>query len=82
MNTCCDNLKWEFIQDAHHARGCEFTYGKCVSCGSPLIHLYHVATNDAGYYEAVSEKFISEMLKYQGAELKQFMKQWYDELYD
>lgn len=82
MKTCCKNLKWEFIQDANHARGCEFTYGKCLSCGSPLIHLFHTATIDAGHYQVVSDQFIFEMLKHEGDELKQYMKQWYDDLND
>lgn len=80
MKTCCDDLKWEFIQDAHHARGCEFTYGKCAHCGSHLIHMFHTAAVNDGYYEIVSQDFITQMMKLEGAELKQYMKQWYDDL--
>lgn len=80
MKSCCSNLRWEFVQDAHHARGCEFTYGVCASCGSNLIHLYHTTANDSGCYEVVTTEFITEMLKHEGVELKQFMKQWYDDL--
>ena len=82
MSTCCENLKWHFVQDAHHARGCEFTYGKCLSCGSHVIHLFHTAVNHDGSYVVVDEPFVSEMLRLEGTELKQFMKQWYDELND
>ena len=80
MKKCCNNLNWKFIQDAHHARGCDFTYGKCTNCGRHLIHMFHTAVNDEGHYEIVSSEFISEMLKQEGADLKQFMKKWYDNL--
>jgi hypothetical protein len=80
MKTCCNQLNWEFIQDASHARGCEFTYGKCTNCGSHLIHLFYTAVVSEGGYEVVSSDFISAMQKLEGAELKQFMKNWYDQL--
>jgi len=81
MKNCCNNLKWEFVKDVNHARGCDFTYGKCSSCGSDLIHLFHSTVNNDGYYQIVSPEFVTEMLKLEGNELKQFMKKWYDELF-
>ncbi|HOP23128.1 MAG TPA: hypothetical protein PK055_02695 [Gammaproteobacteria bacterium] len=80
IKTCCDNIKWQFIQDAGHARGCEFTYGKCTNCGADLIHLFHTIGNDDGYYQIVSPEFISQMQSLESNELKQFMKNWYDSL--
>ena len=77
---CCDKISWEFIKDASHARGCEFTYGKCINCHSNLIHIFHTIVNHDGDYQIVSPKFVEEMLSHQGSELKQFMKKWYDDI--
>jgi hypothetical protein len=79
-STCCDTVNWEFIQDASHARGCEFTYGKCSNCDSNLIHMFHTLANDDGYYEIVSPEFVTQMQTLEGNDLKQFMKNWYDEI--
>lgn len=76
---CCDNHNWEFIQDASHARGCEFTYGQCTHCGSHLIHMFHTMGNHE-HYKIVSPEFITKLQSHEGAELKQFMKNWYDEI--
>jgi len=78
--SCCSETKWVFIQDACHARGCEFTYGKCTNCNRDLIHMFHTMANNDGYYEIVKPEFVTKMQALEGNELKQFMKKWYDEI--
>ena len=78
-NICCEHLNWEFVQDASHARGCEFTYGKCSNCGSDLIHMFHTMANHE-HYEKVTADVIAKIQSLEGKDLKQFMKQWYDEI--
>lgn len=77
MQKCCKNQRWKYIADASHADGCEFTYGICASCGAHLIHLYHAAIGDEGYFEIVDQAFIDKMLELKGKALKNYMREWY-----
>ena len=78
MKTCCNKFKWEHIQDAQKARGCEFTYGKCANCGGHLIHMFYTSIVHEGTYAIVSQQFVTEMLNKEGPELKAYMQDWYD----
>jgi len=77
-HSCCDQFNWEFIQDASHARACEFTLGKCTHCGSHIMHLFHTMGNHE-HYVTIDTEFVEKIQSLEGSALKQFMKNWYDE---
>ena len=77
MDTCCNNLVFEFVADANKADGCEFSIGKCSSCQANLIHCFITATVHEGSYIVVNEELVSRILDLHGKEQKAFMQAWY-----
>lgn len=77
MDTCCSNQVFEFVADASHADGCEFTLGKCENCRAWLIHCFHTATVHEGTCAVAETTTASAILALQSKELKAFMRDWY-----
>lgn len=80
MNTCCSNLEFEFVADASHADGCEFTLGKCKNCRADLIHCFQTAIIHAGVYEVIDADLALKIVQLQDKEQKEFMRAWYRSL--
>ena len=80
MDTCCNNLVFEFVADASKADGCEFSIGKCKSCQANLIHCFITATVHPGSYAVVAEELIAQILYLHGKEQQAFMQAWYRNL--
>jgi len=77
---CCDKQEWVYVSDAGHSDGCEYTLGKCNSCGKNLINLYVAASGTENVYVIVSQDFVSKINSLEGKALKKFMSDWYNEL--
>ena len=77
MDTCCNNLVFDFVADAGTADGCEFTIGKCRTCQADLIHCFITATVHPGGYAVVDEAFVAQILPLRGKERRALVQAWY-----
>ena len=77
MAKCCSELMFEFKADASHADGCEFTLGRCSSCGAWLVHCFQTAVVHEGVYETIDADMSAKIQTLSGKELKEFMRAWY-----
>jgi len=76
VQECCIKFDWRFVADLRHAEGFEFTLGKCATCGTNLVNLWSDLVLDSQNYIIVDDDFVTQVLRLEGADLKQFLRQW------
>jgi hypothetical protein len=77
--TCCDDPKFELIEELGHVESVDWDLGRCTSCGSYLLRQWSEYAPLHTYLDKLTEEEGVEFRNSEGRRRVSLLKRWYND---
>lgn len=76
---CCDDPKFELIEELGHVEAVDWDIGRCQSCGAYLLQQWSEHAPLNVYLDKLTEEEGTQFLNAQGRARMQLLRDWYND---